>query len=76
MKKTKEAVAEIECPACKGTGYPKVQQPVQPGRKIFPPPARNVWARVELNHRVLEGVGVEFIPARNGNGVGVRLIQE
>ena len=31
----KEALAEIDCPACDGTGFPKVKQPVQPGRKIF-----------------------------------------
>lgn len=27
---------EIKCPACNGTGYPVVMQPVQPGRKIYP----------------------------------------
>jgi len=27
---------EIKCPACNGTGYPMVMQPVQPGRKIYP----------------------------------------
>jgi DnaJ-class molecular chaperone len=27
---------EHECPACNGTGFPPVQQPVQPGRKIYP----------------------------------------
>jgi DnaJ-class molecular chaperone len=31
----KMAVAEIECPACEGTGFPNVKQPIQPGRKIF-----------------------------------------
>jgi len=36
--KTKEPVAEVECSACEGTGFPKVKQPVQPGRKIYPPP--------------------------------------
>jgi hypothetical protein len=24
------------CPACKGTGFPVVMQPVQPDRKIYP----------------------------------------
>jgi DnaJ-class molecular chaperone len=40
MKKSKpkEAVAEIKCPACEGTGFPKVKQPDQPGRRIFPAP--------------------------------------
>jgi len=38
MKKriSNEASAEINCPACSGTGFPKVAQPVQPGRKIYP----------------------------------------
>jgi DnaJ-class molecular chaperone len=30
-------IAEVECPACEGTGFSKVKQPAQPGRKIFPP---------------------------------------
>ena len=34
--KPKEAVAEIRCPACDGTGFAKVKQPIQPGRKIYP----------------------------------------
>ena len=29
-------IKEHVCPACKGTGYPVVKQPVQPGRKIYP----------------------------------------
>jgi hypothetical protein len=32
--KPKDVVTEVECPACEGTGFPKVRQPVQPGRKI------------------------------------------
>jgi DnaJ-class molecular chaperone len=38
MKKPKprENVLEIICPACNGTGFPAVMQPVQPDRKIFP----------------------------------------
>jgi DnaJ-class molecular chaperone len=35
--KSKAASAEIECPACDGTGFPAVAQPVKPGRRIFPP---------------------------------------
>jgi hypothetical protein len=27
--RSKEAVAEIRCPACEGTGFPKVKQPTQ-----------------------------------------------
>jgi DnaJ-class molecular chaperone len=29
-------IKERACPACNGTGYPVVKQPVQPGRKIYP----------------------------------------
>jgi DnaJ-class molecular chaperone len=29
-------IKEHVCPACNGTGYPVVTQPVQPGRKIYP----------------------------------------
>ncbi|MFB9270202.1 hypothetical protein ACFFWD_44965 [Bradyrhizobium erythrophlei] len=29
---------ELKCGACNGTGFPKVQQPPQQGRKIYPPP--------------------------------------
>jgi DnaJ-class molecular chaperone len=31
---------EHECPVCNGTGFPPVQQPVQPGRKIYPAPCK------------------------------------
>jgi len=36
MKKPSVKPTEHECPACNGTGFPKVMQPVQPGRKIYP----------------------------------------
>ena len=47
MKKLnpKEVNTEIECPECKGTGFPKVRQPVQPGRKIFPPPCKQCFGK-------------------------------
>jgi DnaJ-class molecular chaperone len=32
----KKESTEQKCPACNGTGYPSVKQPVQPGRKIYP----------------------------------------
>ena len=31
-----QRIKELPCPKCNGTGYPKVQQPEQPGRKIYP----------------------------------------
>jgi DnaJ-class molecular chaperone len=33
--KSKEIGAEIDCPACEGTGFQPVAQPRQPGRKIY-----------------------------------------
>ncbi|MEA2911114.1 MAG: hypothetical protein QOJ15_3195 [Bradyrhizobium sp.] len=33
----KPKVAEGECPSCDGTGFARVEQPVQPGRKMYPP---------------------------------------
>lgn len=33
-----DRLPEIKCSACGGTGFPKVKQPVQPGRRIFPAP--------------------------------------
>ena len=33
----KDAPKERECPDCAGTGFQKVKQPEQPGRRIYPP---------------------------------------
>jgi DnaJ-class molecular chaperone len=38
MKKPKTVLVEGECPECSGTGFPVVLQPVQPTRRIYPPP--------------------------------------
>ena len=35
MKRDKEPAAEIKCPACEGTGFQRIKQPVQPGRRIL-----------------------------------------
>jgi len=43
---TKET--ETNCPACNGTGYPVVLQPVQPGRKIYPAKCKNAAVRDEF----------------------------
>ena len=40
MKKSPAKPAEHKCPACSGTGFPTVMQPVQPGRKIYPAPCK------------------------------------
>jgi DnaJ-class molecular chaperone len=31
---------EQRCPACDGTGFPVVKQPVQPGRRMYPAPCK------------------------------------
>ena len=36
MPKFSAKPKEFKCPACKGTGFPVVKQPAQPGRKIYP----------------------------------------
>jgi DnaJ-class molecular chaperone len=36
MPKRSAKATELKCPACKGTGFPAVKQPVEPGRKIYP----------------------------------------
>jgi DnaJ-class molecular chaperone len=37
MKRTPANPPERECSACNGTGFAVVTQPVQPGRKLYPP---------------------------------------
>ena len=41
MKKLTTQQTEIKCPACDGTGFPTVTEPVQPGRKIYPTPCED-----------------------------------
>jgi DnaJ-class molecular chaperone len=36
MKKLSPNPTEHKCPACNGTGFPTVMQPVRPRRKIYP----------------------------------------
>jgi hypothetical protein len=40
MKKPAANPTERKCPECNGTGFPKVVQPVQPGRRIYPAPRK------------------------------------
>jgi DnaJ-class molecular chaperone len=35
MKTSFPKLAERKCPACDGTGFPRVKQPADPGRKIY-----------------------------------------
>jgi DnaJ-class molecular chaperone len=48
MKRHKPEVTEVECPACEGTGFPVIKQPVQPGRKIFPAPCQHCFGKGKL----------------------------
>jgi hypothetical protein len=34
---------EHKCPACSGTGFPAVVQPMRPGRRIYPAPCARQW---------------------------------
>src|ERR1700726_227239 len=40
MKKPLAEPTELRCPACDGTGFPKVTKTVPPGRKIYPAPCK------------------------------------
>jgi DnaJ-class molecular chaperone len=40
MKKPPAEPTELRCPACDGTGFPKVTKTVAPGRKIYPAPCK------------------------------------
>jgi DnaJ-class molecular chaperone len=40
MQKSSMLPTEIKCPACGGTGFPTVTQPVQPDRKVYPAPCK------------------------------------
>jgi DnaJ-class molecular chaperone len=40
MKKPPAEPTELRCPACDGTGFPKVTKTVPPGRKIYPAPCK------------------------------------
>jgi DnaJ-class molecular chaperone len=50
MKKSKpkEVEKEIKCPACNGTGFATVMQPLQPGKKIYPAPCKQCLGKGRL----------------------------
>jgi DnaJ-class molecular chaperone len=48
MKKPVKKPTEHKCPACKGTGFPPVAQPVQPGRRIYPAPCEKCGGKGRL----------------------------
>jgi DnaJ-class molecular chaperone len=60
--KPKEVGTEIECPACDGTGFPKVRQPDQPGRKIYPSPCKRCFGKGRIE-------ATAMMPGDRGLGV-------
>jgi DnaJ-class molecular chaperone len=52
MKFDKELISEIKCAACNGAGYPKVKQPVEPGRRIYPAPCKECAGKGRLPRAV------------------------
>jgi hypothetical protein len=46
--KSDDAPPEVKCSACDGTGFPKVAQPAQPERKIYPPPCKQCLGKGRL----------------------------
>jgi len=40
MKQLPANSTELKCPACDGTGFPKVTKAVPAGRKIYPAPCK------------------------------------
>jgi DnaJ-class molecular chaperone len=51
MKKLSTKPPEHKCPACNGTGFPIVMQPVQPGHTIYPVRCENCGGK----GRITEG---------------------
>ena len=41
MRKSSVKPIEHKCPVCNGNGFPRVMQPVKPGRKIYPVQCKN-----------------------------------
>jgi hypothetical protein len=44
--------SESKCPACNGTGYPVLTQPMQPGRKIYPAPCKKCGGKGRMKEAV------------------------
>jgi DnaJ-class molecular chaperone len=49
MKRPHEDLTEVICPVCNGTGLQNVKQPVQPGRKVFPPKCAECLGKGRIN---------------------------
>src|ERR1700694_1039627 len=60
MKETADTKpTEIKCPACGGTGYPVVIQPVLPGRKIYPAPCKKCGGKGRIAEAATEAASFE-----------------
>jgi DnaJ-class molecular chaperone len=55
MKKPSQTFTEAICPACEGTGFPKVKQPGQPGRKIYPAACKRCFGKGRIKKVVGAG---------------------
>jgi DnaJ-class molecular chaperone len=44
----KEVDTEVDCPACEGTGYPTVTQPIPPGRRSYPARCKQCFGKGRL----------------------------
>jgi DnaJ-class molecular chaperone len=49
MKKPREPLAEVICAACDGTGFQKVEQPTEPGRKHYPATCKECLGKGRIN---------------------------
>ncbi len=58
-------VTETKCPACNGTGYPVVMQPVRPGRKIYPAPCKKCGGKGRITEAANLG-GLTRMSSRAG----------
>jgi len=48
MKKPRE-LTEVICPACDGTGFQKVEQPTEPGRRLYPAMCKVCFGKGRIN---------------------------
>jgi hypothetical protein len=49
MKKSREVPTEVICAACDGTGFQTVEQPSNPGRKIYPATCKECLGKGRIN---------------------------
>jgi DnaJ-class molecular chaperone len=52
MQKSSMLPTEVKCPACDGTGFPTVTQPVEPDRKIYPAPCKKCGGKGRITEAV------------------------